>query len=62
MTKLFRKAGFNEIRTVVYYSPTKYFLVFVPAYVLMASFMQLCRAFGFRYFCSGFVISARRPD
>ena len=61
MTRLFREAGFTDIRTVIYYSPTKYLLAFLPAYILMTSFMQLCRALGIRYFCSGFVISARRP-
>lgn len=60
MSKLFKNAGFSDVRTILYYSPTKYFLVFVPAFVLMASFMQLCRALGVSYFCSGYVISARR--
>jgi SAM-dependent methyltransferase len=61
MSQALKNAGFTEIDAVIYYSPTKYVLVFVPAFILMATFMQFCRLLGISYFCSGFVISGRRP-
>lgn len=61
MRQTFIEAGFTNVSTVVFYSPTPYFRVFLPAHVLIVAFMHVCRWMGLDAFCSGFVITAERP-
>jgi SAM-dependent methyltransferase len=61
MSRLFSKAGFTNIDVRAFYRASDYFAFFLPAYLLVACFENLCAATGFRFFCSGFIISARKP-
>jgi len=62
MDALFREIGFEDVRVRVFYRVSEYFAVLVPAFVAIAAFENLCRRFGWSYFASGFVISARKPE
>jgi hypothetical protein len=61
MTALFRETGFEDIDAVPYYRAHDYFAFFLPAYVAVVCFENLCKRFGWSTFASGFVISARKP-
>jgi hypothetical protein len=58
MVKLFRETGFEEIDIDIHYGANDYFSFFIPAFVLVTAFENICRALGLRYFASGFVVSA----
>jgi hypothetical protein len=60
MITLFRQAGFSEIKVTSYYRACDYFAFFLPAYLVVAVFENSCRIFAFRFFCSGFIISAKK--
>jgi SAM-dependent methyltransferase len=61
MARLFREAGFEDVSVVPYYRASDYFSFFLPAYLALVSFENLCRDRDLRFFASGFVISARKP-
>ena len=61
MVRLFRESGFEEIDIDIHYGANDYFSFFVPAFVLVTAFENLCRAMRWTYFASGYVISARKP-
>jgi hypothetical protein len=61
MTKLFDAAGFTDITLKPFYRASDYFAFFLPAYLAVAAFENLCRATDCRIFSSGFVLSARKP-
>lgn len=61
MGLLFQKCGFTEISVRPYYRANDYFAFFVPVFILVTLFENLCRALDWRVFASGFVINARRP-
>ena len=61
MTALFCKTGFEGVDALPYYRAHDYFAFFLPAYVAIAFFENLCKRFSWSYFASGFVISARKP-
>lgn len=58
MKRLFEAAGFSEVDVRPFYRANDYFDFFVPAYVFITLFENLCRALSWRYWCSGFVITA----
>ena len=60
MERTFRDAGYDVVDVKPYYSPTPYFRAFVPAHLIMISFMHLCRLLHWRSACSGFLLVARR--
>jgi SAM-dependent methyltransferase len=60
MVKLFRETGFEDIDIDIHYGANDYFSFFIPAFVLITAFENLCRILGLRYFASGYVISARK--
>lgn len=62
MAKLFRDQGFEQIDVRSFYRASDYFAFFLPAYISVALFENMCAALDWRFFCSGFVISARRPS
>ena len=62
MEKLFREHGFTDIAVRPYYRANDYFAFFLPAYVLVSLFENLCRSMGIRQFASGFILSARKPS
>jgi hypothetical protein len=61
MTKLFRETGFEDVDAVPYYRAQDYFAFFLPAYVVVVVFNNLCTRLAWSFFASGFVISARKP-
>jgi SAM-dependent methyltransferase len=62
MRRLLEDIGFVDIDVRAYYRANDYFAFFLPAYVLVTTFENLCRRWGWTTFASGFVVSARRPD
>jgi hypothetical protein len=62
MRKLFAENGLVAIETKAYYRANDYFAFFVPAYILISLFENICRALKLELFASGFVISARKPS
>lgn len=58
---LLRQHGFIEIDLKPFYRAADYFAFFLPAYVLVSLFENLCAALNWRIFASGFVVSAVRP-
>ena len=61
MTQCFREAGFEEVDVRVFYRANEYFAWFLPIYVLVTAFENLCRDLDWRQLGSGFVISGRKP-
>ena len=61
MARVFEGVGFEAIRVRSFYRANDYFAFFFPAFVAVTAFENLCKAFGWRYFASGFVISGRKP-
>ncbi len=62
MARLLREAGFEDVDLRCFYRANDYFAFLVPAFVLATAFENLCRALGWSYFASGFVISGRKPQ
>jgi SAM-dependent methyltransferase len=61
MARLFEAVGFEAVRVRTFYRANDYFAFCFPAFVAVTAFENICRAFGWTYFASGFVISGRRP-
>jgi len=61
MKALFGELGFEEVRVRAFYRVSEYFAIFLPAFVAVAAFENLCKRLGWSDFASGFVISGRRP-
>jgi SAM-dependent methyltransferase len=62
MRKLFEEKGFASVNVTAFYRASDYFAFFLPAYLVVALFENLCSALSWHLFASGFVISARKPD
>ena len=60
MRRLVNRTGFSEVSIKPFYRASDYFAFFVPAYLLVVLFENACARFGWSFFCSGFVISAKR--
>lgn len=61
MTAAFRVTGFTEIDVKPFYRANDYFAFFVPAFIVVTLFENVCRWLDLRALASGFVISARKP-
>jgi SAM-dependent methyltransferase len=61
MRELALRTGFSDVDVKPYYRGTDYFAFFIPAFILVGAFENLCKRFGWDFFASGFVLSARRP-
>jgi len=61
MARVFEDAGFEDVALRTFYRANDYFAFFVPAFIAITAFENLCRSFGWSYFASGFVISGRKP-
>ncbi len=62
MEDLFQRAGFVEIHLQHFYRANDYFAFFVPLYVLITLYENICKYFDLRALCSGFIISAKHPE
>ena len=60
MTALFRRQGFSKINVKAFYRASDYFAFFLPVYLTVAMFENLCSALDWHFFASGFVISAEK--
>jgi SAM-dependent methyltransferase len=61
MRRLFEKAGFVDVKVTSYYRASDYFSFFLPAYLAIVAFENLCNALSLQTLASGFIISARKP-
>jgi SAM-dependent methyltransferase len=61
MSRLLTHNGFVDIDIKAFYRASDYFAFFLPAYLMVALFENLCSALNMSFFASGFVLSARRP-
>lgn len=60
MEKLFKRSGFIDIQVTAFYRASDYFAFFVPFFILVAFYENICKALNFRGACSGFVICAKK--
>ncbi len=61
MEDLLRSQGFERVDVRSFYRASDYFAFFLPAYLCVAFFENLCAILNWRFFCSDFVISASKP-
>jgi len=61
MARVFEGVGFEDVQVRNFYRANDYFAFFFPAFVAATAFENICKAFGWTYFASGFVISGRKP-
>ncbi len=62
MKWVFEEQGFRNVRVDSFYYAADYFNFFFPLYVLVALWEIICRRLGLMKFCSGFIITAEKPD
>ena len=62
MRKLLRERGFTQIDIKAYFRANDYFAFFVPLFVIVSAFENLCKKMGWEIFASGFVMSAKKPE
>ena len=60
MAKLMKKTGYTNIKTVCFYRANEYFSFFVPLFVLMSIFENICRILRLKQMCSGFIVTASK--
>jgi hypothetical protein len=60
MERLFKAAGFSDLDVRPFYRANDYFDFFFPAYLLITAFENVCRFLRWRFWCSGFVITAAK--
>lgn len=61
LRRLFENTGFTDINTRAYYRGNDYFAFFLPLFIIVTAFENLCKWLKWDYFASGFVISAHKP-
>lgn len=60
MQALCADVGFKEIRIIPYYRATDYFAFFLPAYIFVAIFENICEKFNFSFFACGMNVFATK--
>ena len=60
MRRACEKAGFKDIKITCYYRATDYFSFFVPAFILVALWENICAKFCLETMAAGFIIEARK--
>jgi len=60
MKKILSALGFREIRVIPFFRANDYFRFFVPAYILVTLWENICRKLKWEQLCSGFIIIARK--
>jgi hypothetical protein len=60
MHKLFVRHGFLNVDVKSFYRANDYFAFFLPAYIIVSLFENICSALNWHTLASGFVISARK--
>ena len=60
MRKLFNCKGFKDVETIPFFRANDYFRFFLPCYIAVTLWENICKALKWEQYCSGFVIIARK--
>jgi len=60
MRKLFKNKGFKHVTTTSFFRANVYFRFFLPFYILVTLWENICKRLQFEQLCSGFIITARK--
>ena len=60
MKELSRTSGFDNIEIIPFFRANDYFRFFIPAYLLVTFWENICRRFKWVQLCSGFILIARK--
>ena len=60
MRRACEKAGFKDIKITCYYRATDYFSFFIPAFIVVALWENICSKFCLETMAAGFIIEARK--
>ena len=61
MRKVFLNNGFQDVEVNPFYRANDYFAFFVPAFLIITLYENICALLNIHIASSGFVISARKP-
>jgi len=56
MKRLFKRVGFKNIKLIYFYRANDYFAFFMPMYIIISIFENMCRLLHLKLFCSGLII------
>jgi glycosyltransferase len=60
MAKLMKNAGYKNVQTFCFYRASDYFSFFVPLFVIVSLYENMCRLLGLKQLCSGFIVTASK--
>lgn len=60
LKKVTQNLGFQQIEITPFYRANNYFRFFLPAYILVTLWENICKRFNWKLLCSGFIIIARK--
>ncbi|MGB2865173.1 MAG: methyltransferase domain-containing protein [Sedimentisphaerales bacterium] len=60
MRKLFKSEGFDYVKIIPFFRANYYFNFFLPFYIAVTFWENICAKLKWEQFCSGFIIIARR--
>lgn len=60
MRKLFKSEGFDCVTIIPFFRANDYFRFFLPLYIAVTLWENICEKFKWEQFCSGFIVIARR--
>lgn len=60
MEILSQTQGYRQIKIIPFYRANNYFRFFLPAYILVTLWENICRRYNWKLLCSGFIIIARK--
>lgn len=60
MRKLFKSTGFDYVKIIPFFRANDYFRFFLPFYITVTLWENICAKFKWEQFCSGFIVIARR--
>ena len=60
MIKLFECTGFENVKTILFFRANDYFRFFLPCYMIVTLWENICKKLQWEQFCSGFIIIARK--
>lgn len=62
MEELFKSTGFKNVEIWPYYRANDYFAFFIPAFILVSIYENVCKFFKFKSAASGFIVVAEKGD
>ena len=60
MRKLFKSKGFDYVKIIPFFRANDYFRFFLPFYITVTLWENVCAKFNWERFCSGFIVIAKR--